>query len=78
MKLMLLNLPRSFSENDMAKMVKRYGNIKGCELMMDAHTGTSKGFGFVDMALQHEAVIAIKELNGTMIGSNKIRVKAAE
>ena len=37
----------------------------------------SKGFGFVEMALDHEAEIAIKALHGSKLGKHKIRVKAA-
>ena len=75
MKLMALNLPRSLSENDLAKLFKAYGNIKGCSIVMDAATGKSKGFGFIEMALKHEAVTAIEKLNGSTVGDKKIRVK---
>ncbi len=78
MKLIVLNLPRNFSENDLAKLFKTYGNIKACNLVLDAQAGTSKGFGFVEMALEHEALVAIKALNGSNIEKNKIRVKAAD
>lgn len=78
MKLTILNLPRNFSENDLAKLFKNYGNIKACNLVMDAKTGASKGFGFVEMALEHEAMVAIKELNGRVMEKKKIRVKIAE
>jgi RNA recognition motif-containing protein len=77
MKLMILNLPRSFSENDLAKLLKTYGNIKGCTVVMDAQTGKSKGFGFVEMAQEHNGKVAIKALNGSTVGPNKIRVKEA-
>ncbi len=78
MKLIILNLPRNFSENDLAKLFKKYGNIKACNLVFDAKTGTSKGFGFVEMALEHEALVAIKELNGSTLDKKKIRVKASD
>ncbi len=78
MKLIVLNLPRSFTENELALLFKKYGNIKGCTIVMDAKTGGSKGFGFVDMALAHEATSAIRELNGHLIAKNKIRVKPAD
>ena len=78
MKLIVLNLPRNFSENDLAKLFKSYGNIKSCNLVLDVQTGTSKGFGFVEMALEHEALVAIKELNGSTIDKKKIRVKVAD
>lgn len=78
MKLIILNLPRNFSENALAKLFKTYGNIKSCNIVLDPLTGISKGFGFVEMALEHEGVIAIKELHGSTIQQNKIRVKLAE
>ncbi len=78
MKLMVLNLPRTFSENDLAKLFKEYGNIKNCTIVMDVAAGKSKGFGFVEMALKHEAAVAIKALNGFTIGQKTIRVKEAK
>jgi len=78
MKLIVLNLPRTLSENDLAIAFKKFGNIKSCTVVMDAKTGASKGFGFVEMALAHEAEKAIKMLNGSILQKNKIRVKAAE
>ncbi len=78
MKIIALNLPRDFDENALAALFKAHGNIKDCTLVMDAKTGKSKGFGFVEMALAHEGEIAIKELHGSKVGKNKIRVKAAD
>jgi len=76
MKLRILDLPRDFTEDELAKLLKKYGNIRDCTLVMDKETGKSKGFGFVEMAVDHEGEEAIKALNGTKIGKNKIRVKA--
>lgn len=75
MKLIILNLPRNYEEDDLAKLFKQHGNIKNCTIVMDKKTGKSKGFGFVEMALVHEGEIAVKKLHGTMLGKNKIRVK---
>jgi len=78
MKLIVLNLPRDFSEDDLAKLFKAYGNIKACDLVMDDKTGTSKGFGFVEMALEHEAKAAIEALHGSKLNKNRIRVNPAK
>lgn len=78
MKLMALNLPRDFSEDALAKLFKHHGNIKSCNLVIDEKTDSSKGFGFIEMSLDHESIIAIKELHGSIIGKNKIRVKQAD
>ena len=78
MKLIVLNLPRDFSEDDLAKLFDTHGTVKTCNLVIDDQTGVSKGFGFVEMALENDAVIAIEELHGSKIGKNKIRVKPAD
>jgi len=44
---------------------------------MDAFTGMSKGFGFVDMPADFEATAAIKELDGKLVQGFRIRVKKA-
>ncbi len=77
MKIRILNLPRDFSENELAALFKTYGNIKDCSIVMDSETGKSKGFGFIEMALAHEGEVAIKELHGKKVGKDKIRVKMA-
>ena len=78
MKLIALNLPRDFDEQALAELFKAHGNIKGCSLVLDKNTGKSKGFAFVEMALEHEGKIAIEQLHGSKVGKNKIRVKQAD
>jgi len=75
MKLIVLNLPRTFEEQSLALLFKKIGAIKSCTLVIDERTGISKGFGFVEMALTHEGEVAIKELHGSKVGKNKIRIK---
>ncbi len=78
MKLIVLNLPRDYKEQELAELFKVCGNIKACSLVLNEDTGKSKGFGFVEMALEHEGKIAIQQLHGKKIGKNKIRVKQAD
>jgi RNA recognition motif-containing protein len=75
MKLIALNLPRDLSEQSLALIFKKIGDIKSCTLVIDKYTGISKGFGFVEMALDLDGETAINELDGTKIGKNKIRIK---
>ena len=75
MKLIVLNLPRNFEEQSLALLFKKIGNIKSCTLVIDKDTGISKGFGFVEMALDHDGESAITELHGSKVGNNPIRVK---
>jgi RNA recognition motif-containing protein len=45
---------------------------------MDPKSGSSKGFGFIEMPNVSEAKGAIKNLNYKTIGRNKIRVKTTK
>lgn len=78
MKLIVLNLPRDLSEEALANLFKVHGDIKACSLVIDDKTKVSKGFGFVEMALESEALNAIKQLHGSKVNKNKIRVKPAD
>ncbi len=59
-------------------MLESHGTVQSCTLVLDKETGSSKGFGFVEMPEQAEAEAAITALNGKNVGGNKIRVKEAE
>ena len=78
MKLIVLNLPRDLSEDALATLFKAHGAVSACNLVLDAQTGLSKGFGFVEMADEGQAQAAIQALNGSVIEKNKIRVKVPE
>ncbi len=77
MKLIVLNLPRDLSEDELTNLFKDFGQIKSSNLVLDTETGKSKGFGFVEMTEQNDAEAAIEELHGRKINKNKIRVKPA-
>ncbi|MBP03127.1 MAG: RNA recognition motif containing protein [Rhodospirillaceae bacterium] len=75
MKLIALNLPRDLDEQSLSSLFKEIGALKSCTLVLDKDTGKSKGFGFVEMALEHDGETAIIKLHGSKVGKNKIRVK---
>ena len=78
MKLIALNLPRDFDEQNLEKLFKVHGNVTACSLILDDKSGASKGFGFVEMELDEEAMVAIEKIHGTKVNKNKIRVKLAK
>ena len=78
MKLIILNLPREFTQSGLAELFTVHGELEACNLVIDDNTGSSKGFGFVSMLQKQDAEIAIEKLNGSKIGKNKIRVKSAD
>ena len=78
MKLIILNLARSTTEEEIKVLFEEYGAVQSCDLVLDKATGGSKGFAFVEMPKLEEAQFAIKSLNNKKVASNRIRVKKAE
>lgn len=78
MKILIRNLSRDTTNEQLAELFRPYGEIQSCMLIMDKETGASKGFGFVTMPRVGEAKAAIQGLNGKEVQGYKIRVKRAE
>ena len=78
MKILIRDLARTTTEQEIREMFEAYGSVQSCSLVLDKETGASKGFGFVEMPRPGEANAAIKSLNGKQVAGNKIRVKKAE
>lgn len=78
MKLLIRNLARRTTEEQLRAMFEPHGAVQSCNLVMDKDTGSSKGFGFVEMPKPGDAKAAMKMLNGTDVDGSKIRVKKAE
>ena len=77
MKLIIRNLARSTTEDELKALFEGYGTVQSCDLVSDKTTGGSKGFAFVEMPKAGEAKAAMKNLNDTTVAENKIRVKRA-
>ncbi|MDP2575730.1 RNA-binding protein [Vibrio penaeicida] len=78
MKLLVRNLARSTSEQDIRVLFSTHGAVAECNLVLDQETGNSKGFAFVEMPNDDEAKTAINALNMTSVDKSKIRVKRSE
>lgn len=77
MKLLVRNLARTTTEEELHLLFEAYGKVQSCTLVMDNKTGISKGFGFVVMPRPGDAKAARKNLNGKLVGGRNIRVKNA-
>jgi len=72
-KLYVGNLGYGVTKNDLEQMFTSYGAVNSAQVITDRDTGSSKGFGFVEMASEQEAQAAISALNGkSMEGRNLI------
>ena len=78
MKLLIRNLDRDTTEEELSSLFEKYGTVKSCTIVMDKEKGSSKGFGFIEMPTFDEAKKAISKLNNKAVGGKKIRVKKVE
>jgi len=78
MKMLVRNLSKTTTEDELKEMFESYGAVQSCNLVLDKETGKSKGFGFIEMPKPGDAKAAMKHLNGIDLAGNKIRVKKAE
>lgn len=56
MKILVRNLERTVAEAELLELFKQYGTVASCNLILDAATGKSKGFAFVEMPHAREAI----------------------
>jgi RNA recognition motif-containing protein len=68
------NLPYSATENSLRSLFEGYGAVTTAKIVSDKFTGSSRGFGFVEMPNDDEAQRAIVELNGKDFEGRKIVV----
>ncbi len=78
MKLLVRNLSRSTTEQEIRILFSTHGSVTECNLVLDQETGKSKGFAFVEMPNETEAKSAISTLHETRVAKNRIRVKIAQ
>ncbi len=78
MKLLIRNLSRSTTEEELKVLFEEYGTVQSCDLVLDKTTGGSKGFAFVEMPKSGEAKVAMKIMNNSTVAGNIIRVKKSE
>lgn len=78
MKILIRNLDRETTEQELQTAFEVHGKVQSCDIVKDKSSGLSKGFGFIEMPKPGNAKVAVKSLNDTLLGANKIRVKYAQ
>jgi len=56
---------------------EQVGGVESANVIMDKMSGRSKGFGFVEMAADADALTAVDKLNGSELDGRKIVVSEA-
>jgi len=76
-KLYVGNLGYNVSKTDLEGLFASYGTVNSAQVIMDRDSGSSKGFGFVEMASDNEAQAAIAGLNGKSVDGRNLIVNEA-
>jgi RNA recognition motif-containing protein len=76
-KLYVGNLSYSTTSAKLEEMFTPYGKVDSATVVEDRDTGSSKGFGFVEMSNEDEARAAIDALNGQQVDGRTLKVNEA-
>lgn len=78
MKIFVAGLPYDLDDSELEEIFEKFGTIISAKVAMDKETGKSKGFGFIEMQNDAEALDAIESLNDISLGKKPLVVKKAE
>jgi RNA recognition motif-containing protein len=72
------NLPYSVNDQSLRSLFEQFGVVSSVKIIIDQISGKSKGFAFVDMGDESEALAAIEALNGKEFEGRTIVVNKAK
>ncbi|MCK4537916.1 MAG: RNA-binding protein [Candidatus Krumholzibacteria bacterium] len=72
------NLPFSTSDDDLNQLFSPFGSVSSARIIKDKFTDRSRGFGFVEMDNDEEALKAIEGVNGKEIDGRALKVSEAK
>ncbi|MDX2035238.1 MAG: RNA-binding protein, partial [Isosphaeraceae bacterium] len=77
-KLYVGNLSYRVSSSDLDQLFSQYGTVQSSQVIQDRETGRSKGFGFVEMSSDEEALAAIDGLHEQEHEGRRLTVNEAK
>jgi len=77
MNLYVSNLPYTMTDDEFQQVFAAHGQVSAARVVKDRESGRSRGFGFVEMPVEAEALTAINALNGQDVGGRPLRVVEA-
>jgi RNA recognition motif-containing protein len=72
------NLPWAATADDLLQLFQEHGRVARAQVITDRETGRSRGFGFVEMSDDAEALKAIEALNGADYQGRPLTVNEAK
>ena len=77
MNIFVANLSFQTKEEELKTIFDKYGEVETVKIITDRYSGRSKGYGFVEMPVEAEALKAIDELNDMEVNGRNLVVKKA-
>lgn len=78
MKIYIGNLPYDLTEDELCDAFTDFGEVQSARILIDQQTGSSKGFGFVEMDDNEAAEEAILALDASAFKGRNIKVNKAK
>jgi RNA recognition motif-containing protein len=72
------NLSSNLTPDELRTLFQTYGAVEEVEIITDPNTGYSRGFAFVEMTNDIDAINAVVSLNGTPVWGKPLKVKEAK
>jgi RNA recognition motif-containing protein len=78
MKLFVAGLPYDMDDAELMEIFEKFGATTSAKVAIDRETGKSRGFAFVEMTNDEEALEAIEHLKDIAFGKKQLVVKQAD
>jgi RNA recognition motif-containing protein len=78
MNLFVANISRTVKEEALKALFAEFGQVTSAKIIGDKYTGESKGFGFVEMTNDSQALDAIKKLTNAEFFGRRLVVSKAK
>ncbi len=78
MNIYIGNMSYNTTEENLRQAFEGFGEVSTINIIMDRDSGRPKGFAFIEMPGQDEAVAAISGLNGQEMNGRAINVNEAK
>lgn len=72
------NLPPDLSEDELAEAFDPFGIVLSAFIARDPETGKRLRYGFVDIATERAAKLAVEAMNGTAMDGHNLDVRISE
>ena len=76
-RLYIGGLPFSATDETLFQLFAQHGKVESAEVVTDRYSGSSRGFGFVEMGSDEEAAAAVRGMNGAELDGRYLTVEEA-